>query len=105
MKKDSGRGDNFVGEGMTSTPALIDLCRELHDMKLQAVALGIFAEDRELLTCPECGLQEDVQADGRLMTFDKGTQDFKDSGLRFADMGGGRFACPRCQTLIDAVYL
>jgi hypothetical protein len=90
---------------MTSAPALIDLCKELHSLKRQAESLGIFAEDRELLTCPECGLQEDVQADGRLMTFDKGTQDFKDSGLRFTDLGNGRFACPRCQTLIDAEYL
>lgn len=39
--------------GPQSTDDLIDLCKELHRMKLQAEALGIFTEDRELLTCPK----------------------------------------------------
>lgn len=84
---------------------LIDLCKELHRIKKHAEALGIFTNDRELLTCPRCGLQEDIQADGRLMTFDKDSQDFKDSGLRFVDTGNGQFSCPRCQALIDAEFL
>lgn len=90
------------GGGSQSTDDLMDLCKELHRIKLQAEALGIFTEDRELLTCPKCGLQEDVQADGRLITSDKGTQDFSDSGLRFTDAGDGRYCCPRCRALVDA---
>lgn len=84
---------------------LIDLCKELHRIKQQAEALGIFTNDRELLTCPKCGLQEDIQADGRLMTIEKDSEDFTDSGLRFLDAGNGQFSCPRCQTLIDAEFL
>ena len=84
---------------------LIDLCKELQRIKQHAEALGIFTNDRELLTCPKCGLQEDIQADGRLTTFDKDSQDFADTGLRFADTGNGRFSCPQCQTLIDAEFL
>ena len=85
--------------------SLIDLCKELHRIKQQAEALGIFTNDRELLTCPQCGLQEDVQADGRLKTFDKDSEDFTDSGLRFVETGNGQFLCPRCKTSIDAEFL
>lgn len=84
---------------------LIDLCKELHRIKQHAEALGIFTNDRELLTCPKCGLQEDIQIDGRLMTIEKDSEDFTDSGLRFIDAGNEQFSCPRCQTLIDAEFL
>lgn len=84
---------------------LIDLCKELQRIKQHAEALGIFTNDRKLLTCPKCGLQEGVQADGRLTTFDKHSEDFTDSGLRFIDAGNGQFSCPRCQALIDAEFL
>lgn len=84
---------------------LIDLCKELQRIKQHAEALGIFTNDRELLTCSRCGLQEDIQADGRLMTIEKDSEDFTDSGLRFIDAGNGKFSCPRCQTLIDAEFL
>jgi len=91
--------DAQIGDG------LIDLCKERHRIKQHAEALGIFTNDRELLTCPKCGLQEDIQADGRLMTIEKDSEDFTDCGLRFVDAGDGQFSCPRCQTLIDAEFL
>ena len=94
------KGNNVQIEG-----GLFDLCKELHRIKQHAEALGIFTNDRELLTCPKCGLQEDVQADGRLTTFDKDSEDFTDSGLRFVETGNGQFSCPRCQALIDAEFL
>ena len=93
------------GNDMPVDDGLIDLCKELHNIKQQAEALGIFTNDRELLTCPKCGLQEDVQADGRLTTFETDSQDFTDSGLRFVETGNGQFSCPRCQTSIDAEFL
>lgn len=94
------------GNDVQIEDGLIDLCKELHRIKQHAEALGIFTNDRELLTCPKCGLQEDVQADGRLTTFDnKDSEDFTDSGLRFVDAGNGQFSCPRCQALIDAEFL
>lgn len=93
-------------EGEARSPDdLIDLCKELYRIKQQAEALGIFTNDRELLTCPKCGLQKDIQADGRLMSIEKDSQDFADTGLRFVDTGNGQFSCPRCQALIDAEFL
>ena len=93
------------GNDVQIEDSLFDLCKELHRIKQHAEALGIFTNDRELLTCPKCGLQEDVQADGRLTTFDKDSEDFTDSGLRFFETGNGQFSCPRCQALIDAEFL
>ena len=39
---------------------LIPLVQRLKRAKKLARKLGLFAEDRELLTCPRCGLAEDV---------------------------------------------
>lgn len=36
------------------------IAEELAALQGQARALGIFPNDRELLDCPKCGLQEDV---------------------------------------------
>jgi len=70
--------------------------RKLLDVQRQARALGIFVDDRELLTCPKCGLTEDVLSDGRLITF-SGSRG-PDSGLRFIEptSADGRYTCPRC---------
>lgn len=75
---------------------LIELCDQLRHLKQQAKSLGLFADERELLACPECGLQEDVLADGRLITYLKGHTDPQDSGLRFTETDEGGFACPQC---------
>lgn len=51
-------------------------------------SLGMFANDRELLECPRCGLMEDVAAGGMFLTVrptDLGT----DTGLRFQRRGRG----------------
>jgi hypothetical protein len=37
------------------------------ELQKTARRLGIFTEDRALLTCPTCGLMEDVLFDGRLV--------------------------------------
>jgi hypothetical protein len=70
--------------------------RQLLDVQRQARALGIFVDDRELLTCPKCGLTEDVLSDGRLSTF-YGSPGL-DTGLRFVEptSADGRHTCPRC---------
>jgi len=75
---------------------LIELCGELHHLKQQAKSLGLFADERELLACSECGLQEDVLADGRLVTYLEGHTNPQDSGLRFTETDEGIFACPQC---------
>ncbi|MFI5301604.1 MAG: type IV toxin-antitoxin system AbiEi family antitoxin domain-containing protein [Polyangiales bacterium] len=75
---------------------VVSLARELVDIQRRARALGIFADDRELLTCPNCGLTEDVLIGGRLVTYFGSCG--PDTGLRFVEptSAGGQYTCPRC---------
>ena len=82
---------------------LIATVRQLEKVKQQARALGIFTDDRELLECPSCGLQEDVTSEGLLVTYPKDSADLKDCGLRFRPVRRNSFACPACGTRIKAV--
>jgi hypothetical protein len=77
----SGKKDGIGG--------LIAAVRQLEQAKQQARALGIFTDDRELLECPNCGLLEDVTAEGLLVTYPNTSEEVNDSGLRFipADCG------------------
>ncbi len=84
---------------------LVELLRKLAKVKAQARALGIFTDDRELLECPNCGLLEDVTAEGLLVTYPKDSVDLKDCGLRFCPVDDTRFACPKCGTSVKAVIL
>lgn len=64
-------------------------------LQKQMKALGMFANDRELLECPRCGLMEDVAEGGLLLTVfpsDLGT----DTGLRFDEITPDSFRCPSC---------
>lgn len=76
------------------------LVAQLQVLRQQGEALGLFMEDRDLLECPSCGLQEDVAADGRLITHERETPDAPDTWLRFTELPDGQFACPRCHTVI-----
>jgi len=75
---------------------LAPLFEQLRALQEQARALGLFPNDRELLTCPSCGLAEDVAADGRLFTSHEIGE--PDTGLRFIEpkTEGGPFICPEC---------
>lgn len=81
--------------------ALVDsigaIARRLGKLQTQARALGVFTNDRDVLTCPKCGLMEDVLVDGRLVTYHEENNP-KDTGLRFAESAqqSGRFTCPEC---------
>ncbi len=92
-------------ENPSSVDGLHDLARHLVDVKQRAETLGIFTDDRELLACPNCGLLEDVTADGLLVTYPKDSVDLKDCGLRFRPVDETHFACPKCGTSVKAVIL
>lgn len=81
---------------------LVRLCERLFAIKAHAAAIGLHTEDRELLDCPSCGLQEDVTIDGCLITHDKAAV-AADSGLRFNASENGRFVCPRCHTVVGMI--
>ena len=75
---------------------LIELFHHLEKVKQQARALGIFTDDRELLTCHSCGLMEDVTAEGLLVTYPQDSQNTEDTGLRFRQLDTESFQCPAC---------
>jgi len=73
------------------------LARKLVLLKEQAKKQGVFVEDRELLTCPKCGLEEDVACQGLLIVYYPSNAG-SDTGLRFQEVNSGtnRFRCPAC---------
>lgn len=77
------------------------LAKQIAANQQQMHALGMLANDRELLDCPHCGLREDVLISGQLITYRE--PDFhQDTGLRFEKLTPGTFRCPSCgQTVRD----
>lgn len=76
-------------------PELRLLVTELAALHKRAKAQGIFANDRELLRCPGCGLKEDVTVNGTLITYREPDMGH-DTGLRFKQMNKYAFRCPAC---------
>ncbi len=81
---------------------LAQLCAKLHQLRAHTASLWLFTNDRELLVCTSCGLQEDVTIEGMLITHDCESLDVSDSGLRFIELQDGHFSCPRCDANIVA---
>lgn len=81
---------------------LHELARELADLQKRAKALGLFANDRELLACPRCGLLEDVTSVGLLITC-RARSLGEDTGLRFVQLADQVFCCPSCANRVEAV--
>lgn len=78
------------------------VAEQIIDLRKRLKEMGGPDYDRELLNCRKCGLVEDVTVGGALITvFEK---DIKygadDTMLRFAEVGGGVYECPNCQTKI-----
>ncbi len=71
------------------------LAAQVVALQAKARALGLFADDRELLTCAKCGLQEDVTFSGYLIT-SRPDSAGEDTGLRFEELAHGGFRCPAC---------
>jgi len=78
---------------------LRQLAKRVVTLQKRATALDVFTGDRDFLRCPHCGLQEDVDIGGCLMTYSKGQRP-KDTGLRFKRLDQRDWVCPRCQTRI-----
>ena len=80
------------------------LAKQIVTLRKRAAALGVFTDDRDLLLCPNCGLQEDVDCSGRLMTYDKGRKP-KDTGLRFRRLNQYAWLCPKCRGKIPSASM
>jgi len=76
--------------------SLLQQNRHVHRLAREA---GIFLNDRELLRCDSCGLLEDVDITGRLITYKSGKA-VSDSGMRFEKGGGDTYVCPVCGALV-----
>ncbi len=72
--------------------SLLRRIRHVHRLAQQA---GFFMNDRELLRCDNCGLLEDVDITGRLITYKAGEAVF-DSGMRFEKSERDTHVCPVC---------
>ena len=70
-------------------------------LQAKARELGLFANDRELLECPGCGLMENVASGGRLFTCRPVALD-EDTGLRFEELAPNHFRCPACGAAVRA---
>jgi hypothetical protein len=82
-----------MNRGITKLRAL---ATEIAALQAKARALGLFANDHELLECTDCGLMENVAAGGgRLFTCRPEALD-EDTGLRFEELSRARFRCPAC---------
>jgi hypothetical protein len=91
---------------------LRQLAIKLNAAKKRARELGLFAEDRNLVSCPNCGLLEDVDFHGFLRTYVRPVEwddpDLNlnpplppDTGLRFEQLGEEDFRCPVCGTTVQ----
>ena len=77
------------------------LARQLAALQRRMKAAGLFANDRELLDCPHCGLREDVLISGLLITC-REPGFHQDTGLRFEELTADTFRCPSCgQTVYE----
>lgn len=99
------------GSGLTpaTTPtvkraleSLRSLAGQLVALQAEARALGLFANDRELLACPRCGLAEDVTCTGLLITCRLPALG-EDTGLRFEEIKTGKFRCPQCGGIVAEI--
>lgn len=80
----------------TRMKKLRTLATEITALQAKARAFGLFANDRELLECANCGLMENVAAaGGGLFTCRHESLD-EDTGLRFKELSRDRFRCPAC---------
>ncbi len=95
-EKGAGCGKNV--EKNSAFENILVLAREIRELQHQAKKLGLFANDRELLCCYRCGLEEDVTFGG-MRTTTKPSDRFTDTGLRFELDSKARHArCPGCGT-------
>ncbi len=97
MRKKHAAGKVVRRDIDSAVKKLLPLCRELAKISKAAAKLGIFTNERELLTCPKCDLQEDVAATGMLLVTVPSDRDH-DTGLRFKSVKcrAGYWRCPAC---------
>ncbi len=82
---------------MKISPEIRALARRIREVKEQQRLGGLFCEDREPLSGPRCGLEEDITSEGFLIVSSRSNSSV-DTRLRFPVVGveKGRYRCPGC---------
>jgi hypothetical protein len=74
---------------------LYSMAEAINELNLKLTTLGGFDHSRQLLNCPACGLFEDVNDKGMLMTAESDYPE-DDTGLHFTKVNEGEWECPDC---------
>ena len=82
---------------MEISPEIRALARRIREVKEQQRLGGLFCEDREPLSGPRCGLEEDITSEGFLIVSSRSNSGV-DTRLRFSVVGveKGRYRCTGC---------
>lgn len=89
----------LIPKAKSGMQGLFAAARQLEKIKKDA---RIFAEDRNLLECLDCGLMEDVAINGLLITYPRNSSFIEDNGLRFVRIDKTR-TCPACGATVLVV--
>ena len=97
LKKRTPKKDSEYGLLVKNLRPLV---KELRKLQEQGRALGLSVENRDLLDCPKCRLEEDVLIGGKLIVTRPRSRN-QDTGLRFkaVDKSEVRFRCPACRSI------
>lgn len=71
------------------------IMEQFKTLQVQAKALGMFTNHRNLAECSDCQLFEDVTVDGLLLVI-RGENYNIDTGLRFKELNDNAVQCPEC---------
>ena len=92
------------------TKDIINLTKGFEETIKQAEALGIFTNERDLLSCEKCKLSEDIAFNGILFTYvnkneevpQHRTVENDDTGFRFIEIEYlKKYKCPKCGHIIE----
>jgi hypothetical protein len=81
---------------------LYSMAEAISELNLKLTALGGFDNSRKLLSCPACGLFEDVTFEGMLITAEP-VDPKADTGLRFVKVNDEEWECPDCGHLCPEI--
>ena len=77
---------------------LYSMAEAISELGVKLTTSGGFDHSRELLSCPACGLLEDVTFEGMLITAESDYPGI-DTGLKFTKTGENELECPDCGIL------
>lgn len=95
---DMSKGKDKFKDDAEYQNLLRELGEQIHEVNEISKQHGIFLNDRELVSCLQCGLIEDIAFSGKLFTYYKDDPDFKETRLQFSSLDGNveYLKCPVC---------